>query len=54
MTPVWVSVIGLLGWLFLSWSALRAQQLNGRKTVIYGLIWGAIFFAVAGVFGALS
>ena len=54
MTPSWVSAIALLGWLVLSLSALRARQLNARKAVIYALVWGAIFLAVAAVFGAMD
>jgi len=52
MAPIWVSVIALLGWLVLSFSALRARRLNARKAVVYGLMWAAIFLAVAAVFGA--
>jgi hypothetical protein len=51
--PSWVSVIALLGWLVLSFSAFRARQLNARKTVIYALVWGAIFLAAAAIFGAV-
>ena len=52
--PTWVSVVALLGWLVLSLSALRARQLNAGKAVIYGLVWAAIFLAVAAVFGAVG
>lgn len=52
MTLSWVSLIALLGWLVLALSALRARRLDARKTVVYGLVWGAIFLAVAAVFGA--
>jgi hypothetical protein len=54
MTPQWVSVVALLGWLILAGSALRARQLSASKTVIYALTWSAIFFAVAAVFTALG
>ncbi|MBO0748921.1 MAG: hypothetical protein J2O44_00620 [Porphyrobacter sp.] len=54
MTPTWVSVVALLGWLVLSVSALRARQLNARKAVVYALIWGAIFLAAAAVFTAIG
>jgi hypothetical protein len=50
----WVSVVLLLGWLILAGSALRARQLNARKAVLYALVWGAIFFAVAAVFTAIG
>jgi hypothetical protein len=54
MTPSWVSAIALLGWLVLTLSALRARQLNARKAVVYGLVWCAIFLAVAALFGAMG
>ena len=54
MTPNWLSAIALLGWLVLSLSALRARQLNARKAVVYALIWGAIFLALAAVLGAVA
>jgi hypothetical protein len=50
----WVSLVALLGWLVLALSALRARQLNARKWVVYGLMWGAIFLAAAAIFGALT
>jgi hypothetical protein len=52
MAPTWVSVVALFGWLVLSFSALRARQFNARKAVLYGLIWAAVFLAVAAVFTA--
>ena len=54
MTPGWVSAVALVGWLVLSLSALRARQLNARKAVVYALIWGAIFLAVAALFSAVG
>ena len=54
MAPTWVSVVALIGWLVLSISALRARQLNAQKTVVYALIWAAIFFAAAAIFGAVA
>lgn len=54
MTANWVSIVALLGWLILAGSALRARRLNASKAVIYALIWGAIFFAVAAVFTAMG
>jgi hypothetical protein len=54
MSPNWVSVVALAGWLILALSALRARQLNARKTVVYALIWGAIFLGVAAVFAAMG
>ena len=54
MTSDWVSVVALLGWLVLAGSALRARQLSASNAVLYALIWGAIFFAVAAVFSAIG
>ena len=54
MNSDWVLVVSLLGWLVLAGSALRARQLNASKVVLYGLVWGAIFFAVAAVFTAIG
>jgi len=54
MSSSWVSVVALLGWLVLVGSALRARQLNASKAILYALIWGAIFFAVAAVFAAVG
>ena len=54
MTPTWISVVALLGWLVLSLSALCARQLNARKVVIYGLVWAAIFVAVGAIFTIVS
>lgn len=53
-SPNWASIAALTGWLVLSLSALRARRLNARKTIVYALIWGAIFLAVAGVFSAIG
>jgi len=54
MTPSWVSVLSLIGWLILAGSALRARQLGASKAATYALIWGAIFFGVAAVFTAVG
>jgi hypothetical protein len=54
MTPTWVSVAALVAWLVLAGSALRAHRLNARKGILYALIWGAIFMAVAAIFGAVG
>jgi hypothetical protein len=54
MTPTWVSVVALIAWLVLAGSALRAHQLNARKGILYALVWGAIFTAVAAIFGAVG
>jgi hypothetical protein len=54
MTPSWVSVVALAGWLVLALSALRSHLLYARRTIVYALIWGAIFLAVAAVFGAVG
>ena len=54
MTPGWVSLVLLTGWLVLAGSALRARQLSARKTVTYALVWGAILFAVAAAFTAMG
>ncbi len=54
MSAKWVSIVALLGWLILAGSALRARQLSASKALIYILIWGAIFFAVAAIFTAMG
>jgi len=54
MSPNWISLVALACWLVLALAALRARRLNARKTVIYALIWGAIFMAAAAVFGAIG
>ena len=54
MSPSWVSLVALAGWLVLSLSALRARKLNARRTVGYALIWGAVFLAAAAIFAALG
>lgn len=54
MTPTWVSLVSLLGFLVLALAALRAHRLDARKAVVYALIWGSIFLAVAAVFGAVA
>ena len=54
MSPTWLSLVALAGWLVLAFSALRARRLNARKTVVYALMWGAIFMAVAAVFAAIG
>jgi hypothetical protein len=54
MTLSWVSLVALAGWLVLALTALRARQLNARKAVVYALMWGAIFLAVAALFGAIE
>lgn len=54
MTANWVSIVALLGWLVLATAALRARQVNARKVVTYGLVWGAIFLAVTAIFSAIG
>jgi len=54
MTPVGVSLVALTGCLMLAASALRVRRLNARKAVVYALIWGAIFLAVAAAFAAIG
>jgi len=54
MTPSWISVIALAGWLVLALSALRARQLNARRTVVYALIWGSILLALTALFSAVG
>lgn len=49
-----ISLVALGGWLILAISALRARRLNAGKAVVYGLIWGAIFLAVAALFAAVG
>ena len=54
MTVSWISLVALAGWLVLALSAWRARRVNARKTVVYALIWGAIFFAEAAAFVAIG
>ncbi len=54
MTVNWISLIALTGCLILALSALRARQLDARKGVVYALMWGAIFLAVAAVFAMVE
>lgn len=54
MSPVWISLISLIGFLVLAIASLRAHRLDARKAVVYALAWGAIFLAVATVFGAIA
>ena len=54
MTPAWLSLAALAGWLVLALSALRARRLNARKTVVYALLWGVIFMTVAATFTAIG
>lgn len=54
MTPMWVTLISLIGFLVLAISALRAHRLDARKAVVYVLVWGALFLGAAAVFGALA
>lgn len=43
-----------IGCLALALAGLRARRLNSSKAVMYALIWGAVFFAVASVFTAMG
>ncbi|ANU07963.1 hypothetical protein [Paraurantiacibacter namhicola] len=43
----WVSIIALLGWLFLAVGAWRSYQVSGKRAVTYILIWGCLFLTVA-------
>jgi hypothetical protein len=54
MTPSWVSLVALVGWLVLALAALRARKLNASKVAVYALAWGSIFLAVAAIFGAIG
>ena len=54
MTPEWVLIVSLLGWLVLVASAYRARRVSASKTVFYALVWGAIFFAMAAFFTAVG
>jgi hypothetical protein len=51
---MWITLISLVGFLVLAIAGLRAHRLDARKAVVYALAWGAIFLAVAAVFGALA
>jgi len=54
MTVSWISLVALAGWLVLALSAWRARRVNARKTVVYALVWGAIFLAAAAVFTTIG
>lgn len=53
MTP-WVSIAALIGWLVLALSSYRAHRVGARKTVMWGLMWGAIFLLVAAISTAIG
>jgi len=53
MTPGWVSLVLLLGWLILAGSTLRARQVSAPKAVTAALVWGATLFAVAAAFTSM-
>jgi hypothetical protein len=50
----WVSLIALLGWLVLSFSALRARRIGARSAVTMGLVWLAVFALATAVFAGLA
>lgn len=49
-----VRIVSLIGFLILALSALAAHRLNFAKAVRMGLIWIAIFFAVALLFSIVG
>lgn len=49
-----VRIVSLVGFLILALSALAAHRLNFGKAVRMGLIWIAIFFAVALLFSIVG
>ena len=53
MNP-WISIVSLLAWLILAFSAFRAQRVGAKKTVVIALAWVSLFFLVAAVFGAIG
>jgi len=48
-----VSLVALFGWLVLAGGAFRAHRVGARKLVVYALIWGSIFVAIALLFSLL-
>jgi len=50
----WVSIIALTGWLVLALGAYRAQRVGGKRTMVMGLTWGAIFLLVTAIFTAIG
>ena len=50
----WVSLVGLVAWLFLAVAGFRAQRVSGRKTLLMAAAWMSIFLLVALVFAAVA
>ena len=49
-----VGLVSLVGSLILGVTALRAHRLQSGRMIVFMLVWGAIFAAVAAVFSAVS
>jgi hypothetical protein len=49
----WVSIIAMLGWLVLAFSAYRSHRVDTGKTLRMALTWAAIFTGAALLFGLL-
>ena len=49
-----VQIVALLGWLILAGSALASYRLSWSKALRMGLIWAAIFTAVALLFSIVG
>lgn len=47
----WLSIIALMGWLALCFSAYRSHQVDTSKTVRMALTWIAIFAGLAILIG---
>ena len=43
----WVSLVGLVAWLFLAVAGFRAHRVSGRKTVLMAAAWIGIFSLVS-------
>lgn len=49
-----VSLVSLLGWLFLMLGSWRSQRVSASATLRIVLIWVAVFLAVTLVFGMIT
>ncbi|HWK42642.1 MAG TPA: hypothetical protein VNR60_12005 [Croceibacterium sp.] len=50
----WASLIALLAWLILAFSALRSHRIGARKAITMALAWSAIFMLCILVFTAIG
>lgn len=49
-----VSLIALLGWLFLIWRSGTLRNISGNRKMILAAAWVAIFGAIALIFRAIG